>query len=120
MLLEFWIAQALLNGSTENEDGKQIGHVGLAADSQTIIHATNRVGVEEVSLEEFFRQRKFYNVRRIVSMKKSIVTVSIPDDQEVEISNDIEWILFHARKWGRYSHLPHFIKQIKSELKPWL
>src|SRR5258708_2331213 len=75
-----------------------IGHVGMVTDRHTIIHATNKVGIEEISFDLFLRQRKFCCAKRIIANEAELVTLSIPPDQEIEISNDFEWILFDAIK----------------------
>lgn len=75
-----------------------IGHVGVVTDCHTIIHATNKVGIEEISFDLFLRQRKFCCAKRIIANEADLVTLSIPLDQEIEISNDFEWILFDMMK----------------------
>ncbi len=75
-----------------------IGHVAIATDRGTIIHATNRVGIQELPTEKFFNQRAFRLARRIAQEPSDLVTLAIPPDQEVETSDDIKWILFDALK----------------------
>ena len=88
------------NGYTNRTIEKigSVGHVGMVTDCRTIIHATNRVGIEEISFDFFLRQRKFCCARRIIPKDADLITLSIPPDQEVETSNDIEWILFDMMK----------------------
>ena len=77
---------------------KEIGHVGLMTDSGKIIHATNRVGVEEVALEAFLQKRQFCCATRIIPEDGRVISLVIPENQEVEISNDIEWLLLDGFK----------------------
>lgn len=71
-----------------------VGHVGIATDSGTVIHATNRIGIEEIPVDSFLARRTFCCARRVIAEQAGLVTLSIPPHQEIEISQDIEWMLF--------------------------
>ena len=43
----------------------KIGHVGIVTERDGIIHATTNVGIEEISLDLFFKKRTFCCARRI-------------------------------------------------------
>lgn len=75
-----------------------IGHVGIAADHQTMIHATNHVGIEEISIASFLRQRTFCCARRIIPEHVNLITLIVPPHQEIEISQDLEWMLYDVVK----------------------
>lgn len=47
-------------------NGTRVGHVAIATGVGTIIHATNLVGVEELSVEEFLACRELSTIRRII------------------------------------------------------
>jgi cell wall-associated NlpC family hydrolase len=52
-------------GQTVEGIGK-IGHVGLATNRKTIIHATSKIGIEEIPLDIFFAKRTFCCARKIL------------------------------------------------------
>ncbi len=91
-----------INYPVENIVGG-IGHVGMATSKQTIMHATNRIGVAEVPLDSFFGKWALRAVRRIIS-DDAVITVAIPEEKEVETSDDIMWILRHklaSKRWAK-------------------
>lgn len=72
-----------------------IGHVGLATGEGTVIHAS-RPGVTEVSVGEFIRDDQgFCGACRI--MGEGELTLQIPDDIEVETSDDLYWMAIRSR-----------------------
>ncbi len=80
-----------------------IGHVGMATSQQTIIHASNHVGVEEVTLDYFLSKRSFRVARRLAS-NDAVITLKIPEEKEAETSDDIAWILRHkleSKRWAK-------------------
>ncbi len=77
-----------------------IGHVGMASSQQTVIHASNAMGVAEVSLDLFLNKRAFRSARRIITHDK-VITLIIPEEKEVETSDDIMWILRHKLELKR-------------------
>jgi cell wall-associated NlpC family hydrolase len=75
------------------DDG--VGHVGIATDTGTVIYAANRhLGVVEVSTQAFIgRPEHFRGARRIIPRTARIVTLQAPQERELEISDDIRWIV---------------------------
>ncbi len=77
-----------------------VGHVGLITDVGTVIHADRRAGhVTEVPLDRFIRGNNFRGARRYFPLDKSLYTVSIPDNVEIETAEDIRYFVL--------SKLPH-------------
>ncbi len=71
-----------------------VGHVGIATNENTVIHAVNRIaGVVESPLDEFAPPEKFRGARRIIPDGREIITLITPPEREVETSDDIRWIL---------------------------
>src|SRR5258708_13104510 len=63
-----------------------IGHVGMVTDRHTIIHATNKVGIEEISFDLFLHQQKFSCPKLIISNGAEIVTLIFQPHHDIEIS----------------------------------
>lgn len=80
-----------------------IGHVGIATGNNTIIHAANRKdGVIEIPLEKFIGVTKFRGVRRYLPNNHEVLTFETPKDREVEVADDIKWIVLQSlpiRRW---------------------
>lgn len=73
------------------DDG--VGHVGVVSDRDSMIHAANRkLGVIESSVDRFMEKGKFRGIRRIIPIR-GIHTIEFPVEREVEISDDIRWIV---------------------------
>lgn len=72
-----------------------IGHVGMATGKGTVIHAANsQAGVIEVETQVFLRKREdFRGARRIIPANMQVVTMQTPVGREVEISDDMRWIV---------------------------
>ncbi len=79
---------------TTDVDRTKVGHVGLASGPNAMIHATNDVGVEEISFDDLARQRKVCQIRRIIPVTPKTVTLLIPEKErsEIESSDDIEFL----------------------------
>lgn len=74
-----------------------VGHVGLATGEGTVLHAANRrLGVVESSLETFVVPLKFRGACRIVPSDRQVTTLICPPHREVEISDDIRWIVLQT------------------------
>jgi len=74
-----------------------VGHVGLVTASGTIIHAADRkANVVESSLEKFIGKTKFRGARRYVPKSAKVFTFEIPPDRDVEIADDIRWIILQS------------------------
>lgn len=74
-----------------------VGHVGIATNEGTVIHAANRVaGVVESPLNDFAPSGKFRGARRIIPDDHEIITLVTPPEREVETSDDIRWIILQS------------------------
>ena len=74
-----------------------VGHVGIATNDHTVIHAANKEkGVIESPLTEFTKQDKFRGARRYIPADVDIVTFIIPPSRDVEFSDDIKWIILQS------------------------
>jgi peptidoglycan endopeptidase LytE len=74
------------------DDG--VGHVGIATENNTVIHACNsKVGIIETPLDEFADKNDFRGARRYIPKNHEIVTLETPPEREVEIADDIRWIV---------------------------
>lgn len=77
------------------EDPKRgVGHVGIVTESRSVIHATVG-GVVEVPFSSFTDSYSYRGARRIVS-GGDVVTLEIPENQLIETSDDIMWILLRT------------------------
>lgn len=80
---------------TDPKDG--VGHVGVATGEGTIIHAADRrAHVVESSFESFIGKTKFRGARRYIQKDIIILTLETPPDREVEIADDLRWIVLQS------------------------
>jgi hypothetical protein len=77
-----------------------VGHVGIATGNGTIIHAANtKFGVIESPLDMFISftsKDKFRGARRYIPKDRDIVILETPLGREVEIADDIKWIILQS------------------------
>jgi len=74
-----------------------VGHVGIATGDGTVVHAANKkVGVVESPLVKFSKNDKFRGIRRYIPKGVEIVTLETPKEREVEIADDIRWIILQT------------------------
>lgn len=74
-----------------------VGHVGIATGNGTVIHAANReINVVESPLEKFVGENKFRGARRYIPRNVEVLTLTTPADREVEITDDIRWIVLQS------------------------
>lgn len=72
-----------------------VGHVGVVTDIQTVIHATKKAGsVVEMPIEEFIGKKKFRGARRYIPNDHHLHTVTVPEDIEIETSDDLRYFVF--------------------------
>lgn len=70
-----------------------VGHVGIATGENTVIHAANsKVGIIETEVEKFI-QKGFRGARRIIPEEAKVITMFVPQEKDVEWSDDIRWIV---------------------------
>lgn len=74
-----------------------VGHVGIATENRTVVHAANsKVGLVESSFENFvgeIGESCFRGIRRLLPRDKKIYTLITPPDREIEWSDDIRWVI---------------------------
>jgi len=74
-----------------------VGHVGIATDDGTVIHASDKQSnVIETPLEKFIGKTKFRGVRRYISKTMEILTFETPLNREIEIADDIRWVILQS------------------------
>lgn len=74
-----------------------VGHVGIATDEGTVVHAANsKLNIVESSLEEFIDKDKFRGANRYIPEDGEIFTLETPVDREIETSDDIRWIILQS------------------------
>ncbi|MFZ2205450.1 MAG: NlpC/P60 family protein [Minisyncoccia bacterium] len=74
-----------------------VGHVGIVADKNTVIHAANRKnGVIESSITDFVGKEKFRGARRYVPNGIEVITLTVPSNRDVEFSDDLRWIVLQS------------------------
>jgi len=74
-----------------------VGHVGIATGNGTIIHAANRkANVVETPLDKFVGKTKFRCAKRYIPQGVEVLTFETPADREVEIADDIKWIVLQS------------------------
>lgn len=80
-----------------------VGHVGVATDDGTVIHASGRkANVVETPLNKFVGKTKFRGVRRYIPKDAEVLTFETPVDREVEVADDIRWIILQSLPRKRY------------------
>lgn len=80
---------------TDPKDG--VGHVGIATGEGTVVHAADRKAhVVESSFESFIGKTKFRGARRYVPKDQTVLTLETPPDREVEIADDLRWIVLQS------------------------
>jgi hypothetical protein len=80
----------------EKNPSEGVGHVGMALGDGTCVFATNRktmTGVVQAPVNLFTEADDFRGARRMVNDLKSITTIKVPTDYEIESSDDIKWLL---------------------------
>ncbi|MBI2483001.1 C40 family peptidase [Candidatus Uhrbacteria bacterium] len=78
-----------------------VGHVGIATGNETIVHAAgSTVGVVETPLDQFIGKTKFRGARRYIPIDVEVLTLETPPQREVEISDDIRWIVLQSLPEG--------------------
>jgi hypothetical protein len=81
----------------QNDPADGVGHVGIATGDNSVIHAGNsKVGIIENSLDAFVGKDKFRGARRYIPKHREIVILETPIGREVEIADDIKWIVLQS------------------------
>lgn len=85
-----------------DQDPKEgIGHVGIYTGEGTVVHAANREsGVVESKFDDFANQSNLRTIRRYMPIGfpigSRIVTLETPANREIEISDDIRWVILQS------------------------
>jgi hypothetical protein len=80
-----------------DDSANGVGHVGIATGNGTIIHAADRkINVVETPLDKFVDKTKFRGARRYVPTDVEVLTLETPIDREIEIADDIKWIILQS------------------------
>lgn len=78
-----------------------VGHVGIATGDGTVVHAADRkANVVETLLDKFVGKTKFRGARRYIPKGVEVLTLETPVDREVEIADDIRWIVLQSLPRG--------------------
>ena len=76
----------------DSADG--VGHVGIATENMTVVHAANKkVNLIESSFESFVDGGKFRGIRRFMPENERLYTLITPPHREIEWSDDLRWII---------------------------
>src|SRR3989338_3590585 len=74
-----------------------VGHLGIVTGNGTVIHAANKKSnVVESPLDTFLGDAKFRGARRYIPKGVEVLTFETPTDREVEIPDDIRWIVLQS------------------------
>lgn len=78
----------------EDDPADGVGHVGIATDEGTVIHAANKKsGVIESTFDSFIEGDKFRGIRRYIPSPSNVLTFEIPANRYVSSSDDFKWII---------------------------
>lgn len=81
----------------DDDPSNGVGHVGIATEDRTVVHAAGRTsGVVETPLETFVGKRKFRGARRHIPHGSDVLTLEAPAGRDVETSDDIRWIVLQS------------------------
>ncbi len=74
-----------------------VGHVGLVIEAEgsrgSVIHATQKRGIEEVPLRYFMENKNYRGRRWVVASWDDLVVLRVPGELEIEASEDLKWLL---------------------------
>lgn len=74
-----------------------VGHVGIYTGDGTVIHAADKkANVVESALNTFIGKTKFRGARRYIPKGVEVLTLETPADREVEIADDMRWIVLQS------------------------
>ncbi|TSC76248.1 MAG: NLP/P60 protein [Parcubacteria group bacterium Gr01-1014_31] len=74
-----------------------VGHVGIATNHRTVIHAANAaLGVVESPLDRFIGKQGFRGARCYLPNDREVLTLLTPPERNVEIADDIKWIVLQS------------------------
>lgn len=74
-----------------------VGHAGIYTGCGTVIHAAGKnTNVVESQLDKFASKTKFRGARRYIPKGAEVLTFETPLNREVEIADDIRWIILQS------------------------
>lgn len=74
-----------------------VGHVGMVTGTETVIHAMDRWNhVVESSFSDFIDDCEYRGAKRIIPRGLKVLTLKVPEDLDVESSDDLRWIVLQA------------------------
>lgn len=74
-----------------------IGHVGIATNEKTVIHAANSTaGIVESPIHKFLTEENYRAIIRLIPKNYGVLTIQAPPHRDVEISNDFRWIILQS------------------------
>lgn len=75
-----------------------VGHVGIVTGDRAVVHAANsEIGIIESPLEQFLYLNNFRGARRMVPTDRTVLTLQTPPEREVEIEDDLRWMILQRR-----------------------
>lgn len=78
----------------QDNPAQGVGHVGIATEKETVVHAANsRAGIIENKIENFLNGAELRGIRRYIPNPSRTVVLETPSFYEVEMSDDIRWII---------------------------
>ncbi len=81
----------------DDDPSDGVGHVGIVTKNKMVIHAANKhVNVVETPIEQFIDEKRFRGARRYLPNGIETITFETPLNREVEISDDIRWIILQS------------------------
>ncbi|OGL72858.1 hypothetical protein A3F28_02835 [Candidatus Uhrbacteria bacterium RIFCSPHIGHO2_12_FULL_57_11] len=81
-----------------------VGHVGIVSGDNAVIHAANRkTNVVESPLDKFVGKNGFRGARRYIPKGVETLTLETPSSREVEIADDLRWIILQSLPRGKRS-----------------
>jgi len=78
----------------DEDPANGVGHVGIATNTHSVIHAVNAtLGVVESPIAKFLYVDRFRGARRMVPGGHTIITVETPPERDVEAEDDLRWMI---------------------------
>ena len=80
-----------------NHPSDGVGHVGIATDQKTVVHAADKTtGIVESPIDKFVEKNRLRGIRRYIPLDRKVITLETPPRREVEITDDLRWIILQS------------------------
>lgn len=79
-----------------DDPADNVGHVGMYIGDQRVIHCARDHGVIEGPLSCFTHPKRYRRARRLIPNLEQTYTLTLPEDSEIEIADDIKWIILSS------------------------